>query len=396
MAVNNRTYQFYKERLKAYKAPYLVLDKAYYELNIKMQEERLAGRPIRIASKSIRSPDLILSLLKRSPQYIGVMGYKYCESKYLLENGLKDLLMGYPLSDKEEIKSLASFGEKDVSVCFMVDCKEHLQLLDKAAEELNIPLSFCLDMDMSTSYPGLHFGVHRSPVRTLDDLRAFLDISSSFSRLKFIGLMGYEAQLAGVPDRMPGKPLQSMVLPFLKRHSAKQVKQKRAEAVKLIRSRGLKLSLINGGGTGSIEYTREEEDITEITVGSGYLGGHLFDHYSAFKPYPAMFFALSVSRRPSRDCFTCQGGPFNASGFSDPSKAPIPYLPLGGRLDKNEGLGEVQTPLFFSTDSDLRIGDPVFFRHAKSGEPGQFFQYIILLEDSQLSIRKTFAGLGLG
>ena len=134
-------------------------------------------------------------------------------------------------------------------------------------------------MDMSTSYPGLHFGVHRSPVRTLHDLRAFLDISSSFPRLHFVGLMGYEAQLAGVPDRLPGKPLQSMVLPFLKRHSAKQVKQKRAEAVKLIRSRGLNLGLINGGGTGSIEYTREEEDITEITVGSGYLGGHLFDEF---------------------------------------------------------------------------------------------------------------------
>ena len=84
-----RSYNYYKERLKDYRAPYLILDASYFEKNIRMQEERANDRPIRIASKSIRCPELIFSILARSNQFKGVMGYKHCESLYLLQKGLK-------------------------------------------------------------------------------------------------------------------------------------------------------------------------------------------------------------------------------------------------------------------------------------------------------------------
>jgi D-serine deaminase-like pyridoxal phosphate-dependent protein len=47
---------------------------------------------------------------------------------------------------------------------------------------------------------------------------------------------------------------------------------------------------------------------------------------------------------------------------------PVPCWPDGLSLVKEEGAGEVQTPLVGDAASNLRVGDRVWFRHAKAGE----------------------------
>lgn len=60
-------------------------------------------------------------------------------------------------------------------------------------------------------------------------------------------------------------------------------------------------------------------------------------------------------------------------------RLPTPWLPAGLQLDGLEGAGEVQTPLLGAAADGLRVGDRVWFRHAKAGEPAEHFLEVHLL-----------------
>ena len=107
--------------------------------------------------------------------------------------------------------------------------------------------------------------------------------------------MAYEAQIAGVGDAPPGKPLLRLALPVLQALSARELARRRAAIVDAVREIA-PLRLVNGGGTGSIERTAAEPAVTEVAAGSGLYGPTLFDTYRAFKPRPAR--AVRAARRP--------------------------------------------------------------------------------------------------
>jgi len=92
---------------------------------------------------------------------------------------------------------------------------------------------------------------------------------------------------------------------------------------------------------------------------------------------------------------TALGGGYVASGPASASRLPFPYLPAGLRLDKEEGAGEVQTPLLGSAADGLRIGDRVWMRHAKAGELCERFSELHLVEgDRVVATVPTYRGEG--
>jgi D-serine deaminase-like pyridoxal phosphate-dependent protein len=214
--------------------------------------------------------------------------------------------------------------------------------------------------------------------------------------IKLDGIMCYEAQVAGIGDTVFGNGLKSRVVQFLKKKAIKNVAAKRAAAVDAALTMGFALRFVNGGGTGSLEFTNKESVITEVTVGSGFFNGHLFDNYAHFKMQPALFFALSIVRKPAENIYTCYTGGYSASGGVGKEKLPVVYLPETGMLDENEGAGEVQTPVIFPSNAEeLQIGDPIFFRHAKSGEVCERFNEIITVTQSGITGRfATYRGEG--
>ena len=106
-------------------------------------------------------------------------------------------------------------------------------------------------------------------------------------------------------------------------------------------------------------------------------------------------FALPVVRKPRTGVATVLGGGYLASGPGDRSRLPSPYLPTGLKLDRQEGAGEVQTPLLGETADDLRIGDRVYFRHAKAGELCERFDRLHLIDgDRVVEEVPTYRGEG--
>jgi D-serine deaminase-like pyridoxal phosphate-dependent protein len=92
---------------------------------------------------------------------------------------------------------------------------------------------------------------------------------------------------------------------------------------------------------------------------------------------------------------TCHGGGFIASGPGGADRLPLPVFPAGARLVAREGAGEVQTPLALPDGADVALGDPVFFRPAKSGELAEHFDEYLLVRGDRIEARaRTYRGLG--
>ena len=124
--------------------------------------------------------------------------------------------------------------------------------------------------------------------------------------------MGYEAQIAGLPDNVPGQFLKNMVIRLLKKISMKQVISRRVASVKRLTDDGAQLKFVNAGGTGSLELSRLDPSVTELTAGSGLYGPAIFDGFSNFHPFPAAGFAIPITRIPEPGIYTCHGGGYKA------------------------------------------------------------------------------------
>ena len=180
----------------------------------------------------------------------------------------------------------------------------------------------------------------------------------------------------------------------MQRSSYRELRGRRATAVEAV-SEVTPLEFVNAGGTGDIERIADEPAMTEITAGSGFYAPLLFDNYSAFTLEPAAMFALPVSRRPGPGVVTALGGGYLASGAGAPDRMPRPYLPEGLKLDPLEGTGEVQTPLIGPAADGLRVGDRVYFRHAKAGELCERFDRFYLVEGDRIADEvPTYRGEG--
>src|SRR5262249_22285805 len=144
----------------------------------------------------------------------------------------------------------------------------------------------------------------------------------------------------------------------------------------------------------NVEDASSDPTLTEVTAGSGFLCGHLFDRYAALDLAPAALFAIQVTRIPGPGFATCQSGGFIASGATGDDRAPLPFLPRA-KLTTAEGAGEVQTPLELPRGIELLLGAPVFFRHAKSGELAEHFASYVLVRGDRVAVRApTYRGLG--
>jgi D-serine deaminase-like pyridoxal phosphate-dependent protein len=362
--------------------PFAFLDLDAVWSNAADMLRRSRGKPIRIASKSVRSRAVLERLLDLDPGFQGILGFTLPEVIWLWEKGFRDLVVAYPTTDRACLTRLARITSEDPDEApvVMVDCPEHLDLIEEAASSFVAPVRVAMDIDLSW-WPlrgRLKVGPKRSPIRTAEQAVALAQEIDRRERTKLVGLMAYEGQIAGVGDNVPRKAITNLLIRGMQSASAKDVAERRAEIVTAL-SEVAQLEFVNGGGTGSIELTASEWAITEIAAGSGFFAPILFDHYRAFKLRPAAVFALPVVRRPGRGIVTALGGGYLASGVGAKDRMPVPYLPDGLRLDPYEGAGEVQTPLRGSAADGLRVGDRVYLRHVKAGELCERFNSLYLI-----------------
>jgi D-serine deaminase-like pyridoxal phosphate-dependent protein len=389
-------YDAYRALFAGCELPLAYVDLELLAANIAAVAARAAGKRVRVASKSIRSRPLLARILAASPALAGVMCYTIHEALFLSRHGLDDLLVGYPACHPGQLAAVCDAVAAGATITLMLDSAEHVALLARAAAARGVTLPVCLDVDLSLELPGLHFGVRRSGVRGPADALALHEAIAREPCLRLDGVMGYEAQVAGVGDNAPGQGAKNAIVRVLQARSRRLAARRRAEVVAALRARGVELRFVNGGGTGSLESTAREPAVTEVSAGSAFYAPSLFDQYRAFRHLPAAGFAVEIVRRPRPDIFTCLGGGYVASGAAGPEKLPTPYLPAGAALLPLEGAGEVQTPVRYRGPERLGLGDPIFMRHAKAGELCEHFNTLLLVAGgSVVDVAPTYRGEGM-
>lgn len=348
--------------------PFAVVDLDAFDTNASRLVARTGGTAtIRLASKSLRCRGLIDRALSLDG-YRGILALTLPEAIWLADQH-EDIVVGYPTADRAALTMLCSDDRLASRVTIMIDSTDQLEYIDEVVPSVRSSIRVCLDMDASLEFLGgrVHLGPLRSPVHSVAaaaELARHIDRRRGFD---LVGVMSYEGQIAGIGDDQPGNSLARAALRAVQGTSARELRTRRAEAVAAVRAIA-PLHFVNGGGTGSIEQTASETAITEVGAGSGLYGPALFDHYRRFRPEPAAFFVNSVVRKPSASTATVLGGGWVASGPVGTDRLPTVAWPHGLELTSREAAGEAQTPLVGPSAASLRVGDRVWFRHAKAGE----------------------------
>ena len=372
---------YYERACAGLEAPFALVDLDAMWRNAASMLARAAGKPIRVASKSVRCRELLHRILARDSGFRGLMTFTLAETLWLRGQGFGDLLLAYPTADRASLRELARV-EGDDRPIVMVDSVEQLDWIARTVAGPAAPLRLCVEFDTGYRLPGglATIGPKRSPIRTPAQAVALAREIDRRPQVELAGLMGYEGHIAGVGDRPLGNPLQGPAIRALQRKSVAEIAERRAAIVAAVRDAVRHdLQLVNGGGTGSLHSTAAEDAVTEVTAGSGFYASTLFDRYSAFEQEPAAMFALPVVRRPRADTVTLLGGGYVASGAAGKDRLPQPHLPAGLALDGLEGAGEVQTPVRGAAARSLAIGDNVYLRHAKAGELCERFDSLHLI-----------------
>ncbi|WP_010287626.1 alanine racemase [Kurthia massiliensis] len=374
--------------------PYAWIDLNALDRNVNVMIAGTAPKQIRIATKSIRSLDVLQYIQTRIPthRFAGYMTFTAAETVYLCEAGLDHFLLGYPTLESHSTKQLMQWIQKGKDITFMVDCEAHITFLAQLAEDVGVAAPLCIDINVSEMYPGLYFGTRRSSLQTAKQLKMFLQIIMSNPFVYVTSLMGYDAQLAGVGDEAPQK-MKRTAIQTLQQRTRKYVQKQRTKAINIIEKQLGPLRFVNGGGTGSMAYSTTCEEVTEITIGSGLYKPALFDHYRDMPFEAAAGYTVRATRKPAKHTIVAHGGGYIASGAIGNDKAPH-FIDDALSFYKTEGAGEVQTPIQMPKNR-YDIGDGIVLRHAKAGELCERFNVLHSYRDKEyVGPMKTYRGDG--
>src|SRR4051812_33978048 len=151
--------------------PFAVVDLDALDANAGDLVRRAAGKPVRIASKSVRNRDVLRRVLAR-PGFGGILAYTLPEALWLSGGAdpvSTDVVVGYPSVDRTALRRLAGDETAVARVTLMIDSTEQLDLVDAVVPPRHRPaLRVCLDVDASlrAARGRVHVGVRRSPAHT--------------------------------------------------------------------------------------------------------------------------------------------------------------------------------------------------------------------------------------
>jgi D-serine deaminase-like pyridoxal phosphate-dependent protein len=368
--------------------PFAFVDLDALRANARFMLAQADAKPIRIASKSVRSVAVLRRILELDPGFQGILSFTLPEALFLAGRGFENIVVAYPTADRQALAELVELAvtEPSSAPVPMVDSSPHLDLIESAIGGGPAQVRVCLDLDVGWWPLGgklARIGPKRSPVRTPERARQIAAEIEERPGTRLAGVMAYEGHIAGVGDRIPGRPLRSALIRRMQSASERDIHRRLPQIVDAVREVRA-LQFVNGGGTGSLARTAAAGVVTELTAGSGFYDPVLFDHYRSLALTPAALFVLPIVRRPAPGVVTALGGGYPASGAPGPDRLPRPYLPEGLHLDKQEGAGEVQTPLLGMAARRLRVGDRVYMRHAKAGELCERFDSLYLVEGDRI------------
>ncbi len=387
----NSNYKTLKNLVKDKKFPLVICDLDAFNQNLESvgKDLRRLKKNLRLCTKSVRVPELI-NRIEKEDFVNGIFTYNSAEALFYAEKyKTQDILLGYPTMSKVDIEELCQAAKiEGVSITVMVDDTKQVDLLDDIAAKNNVEFGTLIEIDVADKLLGRNVGVYRSPVRKPEVAVNLVQIISEKSHLHFRGIMGYEAQNASIGDN-------KWLYRYAKKRSRKHVNIWRQNIVEALTMAGFRPEVVNGGGSGCYQETAAERSVTEIGIGSLLFKSHIFDSINSLDKFvPSLFFVLQIVRKPQYNIATAFSGGYVSSGGV--RAMPKSVFPKNLEISNDEGYGEVQTPFIFDPkEFELNLGDPIYCRFGKAGEPLEHFNEVLVYSKGEIIDKyKTYRGYG--
>jgi D-serine deaminase-like pyridoxal phosphate-dependent protein len=275
--------------------PSLVVDLDVFEANVRTAFERLAGVRVRPHLKTAKSPEVAGRLLAAGAR--GVCVAKLGEADVMLAGGLDDVLVTTEIVGGAKVRRLAGLRERHrgAALRVVVDSLEGARALDAA---LTAPVEVLIDINVGQNRCGVDAG----------DAVGLAAEVAGLSRLRIVGVQGYEGHLQHVRDA--GE----------RRARCHGAMERLAGAVAALRGAGHCVDTVSTGGTGTAEFCAEHPDVTEVQPGSFIFMDTDYLACAGIPYRPALTGLATVISRPAHDRAVIDAGLKTLSDDSGPAR----------------------------------------------------------------------------
>jgi D-serine deaminase-like pyridoxal phosphate-dependent protein len=226
--------------------PALVIDLDAMEYNLAMMAKRMKEYSVNLRPhfKTHKTPLLAHKQLEAGA--IGITCAKLEEAEVLVSAGVKSILIANQVVDPVKISRLAGLA-RHAQIIATVDAAENVDQLSEAAVKAGSTINIVIEVEV---------GMKRCGIAAGEPALMLARYITQRPGLHFAGLHGYEGHTVFIADYEERKQAA---------HKAMSILVGTAE---LIRSNGLAVEIVTGGGTGTFDITGQYPGVTEIQAGS--------------------------------------------------------------------------------------------------------------------------------
>jgi D-serine deaminase-like pyridoxal phosphate-dependent protein len=199
------------------------------------------------------------------------------EAEALVGGGVRDVLIANQVVGKKKLARLVHLNAwADVKVA--VDNDVAARQLSEAAVKAGVQVGVLIEVEVGNKRAGV-----QTPAQAAELASTLVELPG----LEFRGLMGYEGHAVLIPDRARRESLAREAMCHL------------MDCVEAVRSAGIEVELVSGGGTGTFDITGQFEGITEVQAGSYFLMDARYGQLEDLPFEHALTLLATVTSRPT-------------------------------------------------------------------------------------------------
>jgi len=260
---------------------------------------------------------------------------KLSEAEVMAQAGISDVLITGPVVGARKAARLANLSKQARPIA-VVDCIEHVDMLDTAGKEFGVRIRTVIEVDL---------GMHRCGVQPGDPAVALAKAINGREGLKFEGLMAWEGHALRIQDIDE------------KRATVEEAVTKLLDTARAIRAADVPVNIISCGGTGTYPLSAAVHGITEIEAGGGIYGDLVYSRsFGIDHPMAMTVIATVISRPDPKRIVTDAGFKTLSSQGAAPEPKDITNV-AAARMSAEHGTIEVTEP-----NTDVKVGDKVYWR----------------------------------
>ena len=226
--------------------PCLLLDREVLLSNLRTMRDFVSARGKNLRAHAKTHKCSRLAALQSEWGAIGICAAKVSEARGLIANGIRNVLLTGPAVAPLANEAVLECAECDAHFMAALDNIGNASRLSALFSARGRTLRCLIDLDLQFGRTGI----------ALNQVADFFDALRKLRGLEILGLQAYAGHVQHIVGYEPRRETNRVCLEIA------------AQAVSILRARGLTHPILSVGGTGSCQFDTAHPDVTEIQAGS--------------------------------------------------------------------------------------------------------------------------------